>query len=81
MVDVEEREVRVRLIDVKDGPIRVRADSMRQTVIVDVEKFSGRVETFVLPKSFDVLNSLGIALAHVARVSSNWEDNAASGNR
>lgn len=73
MGPIKEYRKTVSIVEIDDGPVRVRADSLRNTVIVDI-RTGGRPQTFVLPRDYDTLDCLGVALTHVARASENWKD-------
>lgn len=66
------KEKKVRTFEYHEPPVRVRADSMRNTVIVDIaESDYTRKQVFVLPKRMDVIQGLSLALADLLR---QWDE-------
>lgn len=62
MLDIKESKELVEAIQLTAGPVMVRADSMRMTVMVNI----GDRINFVLPRNAEVLQALGDALLTLA---------------
>lgn len=65
------KERHVKTFEYADPPVRVRADSLRNTVIIDIADTDfTRKQVIVLPKRMDVIEALSLAFADLLR---QWE--------
>lgn len=73
MPQVKNRKITVETIDITDTMCRVRTDSMRNTVIIDID--DGRKhQTIVIPRLSALLFQLGAALTQTNGLIADWID-------
>ena len=56
-----------------DGAVRIRADSMRQTVLVDIDDGKRAPQHFVISRDSNIIHSLGVCLSYIAPILDKWE--------